>query len=349
MATVSSRSFASKIQMATLKTAVFARGGKAGRAAVMSFGKALGGVAKDGERTGNVFQRLRGKMDDLGFHTSGADMAFRNMGAAVFAFIPLLPVMASGIMGVSYALGAIAPMAAVAAGSIATLGIGFSGIMGGLKALQSQRDSVPMDNNKAQKNAIKERIAALKKKVAEEKKAGAASEKVAKAEDKTAKVAADNAKRLAKAQKSAIEDVKRARESAAKDNEAAVKREVTAQKKVVDASKSVRDAEDRLRKAREDAKNKGKDISHDIKANKLAESQGVVDLFEATTAYNATMSDGSSSNLDKEKARISLENARLSLEDIRAEGKKLADAQNEWNKSGVDGTDDVKSAKEGVT
>ena len=344
-----SRSFGNKIQMATLKAAVFARGGKTVRVAVTGLGKALGGVAKDGERTGNVLQRLRGKIDDLGFRTSGADMAFRNMGAAVFAFIPLLPVMASGIMGVSYALGAIAPMAAVAAGSIATLGIGFSGIMGGLKALQSQRDSVPMDNNKAQKNAIKERIADLKKKVAEEKKAGAASEKVAKAEDKTAKVAADNAKRLAKAQKSAIEDVKRARESAAKDNEAAVKREVSAQKKVVDAIKSVRDAEDRLRKAREDAKNKGKDISHDIKANKLAESQGVVDLFEATTAYNATMSDGSSSNLDKEKARISLENARLSLEDIRAEGKKLADAQNEWNKSGIDGTDDVKSAKEGVT
>jgi hypothetical protein len=137
-----------------------------------------------------------------------------------------------------------------------------------------------------------------------------------------------------------------ARRAAADQIEAALKRQQDAQESYAKSIEDVKEAEQALRDAREAAKGTGEDLKDQIRDNQLAQDQGLLDVFNATVAYNSTMADGSATNAEKEQARINMESAQNALHELREEGKQLAADQKKWRKEGVNGTDEVKSAQD---
>ena len=327
----------------------------AARSQLAAFAQQVDRVERDDVQ---ISVNLRGEkaatMGLLGVGAAGhaASGGVRSLGASLLFAAAAVPVLATGMVGLVGLLGAIAPAAMVAGAAIAAIGLAGSGVGGAIAAMKAKQGLGP--TVKLQKAKHREESSGIRLARAEHD----AAARVADAKQSASRASASAAKREAEAVQSlnkltaeggeVAQRVSAAKDRAASANTAALKREEAAQKKVRDAVENVGKAEDRLRKAREGQKDKGKDIAHDIRANKLAEDSGVLQLFDATTAYNSTMSDGSASTKDKEQARISLESAKLSLEDTRAEGQRLAAEQANWNKTGVEGTDEVKTAKESV-
>ena len=235
---------------------------------------------------------------------SGADAAntFRSFNIVILAvtsigpaLIPILGAMAGGLL-------ALGPAAAVAAGGLTAVLVGFSGLGGALQALQAQEDQ------------------------------GA----------KTAQTAA-------KSQEASARRVADARRSAARAIESALDRQKQAQERYKQSINDVKDAEQALQEARDAAKNDGADIARRQRENQLALDQGLLDEFNATVTFNATIADGASTNADKEQARIDMEQAKLRMEELRQEAKDLAAEKKKWDKEGVNGTDQVQSAQEALT
>lgn len=241
---------------------------------------ALFGLAADGDKAANTFRSFNIVL--LGATTAGP------------ALIPIL----GGIGGALLALG---PAAAVAAGGLTSVLIGFSGIGDAVGALGAQQDSLAQSTAQA------------------------------------ARTEEDSARAIAKA-----------REAAAEAVENALDRQKDAQERYRDSIQEVKDAEQALREAREAAKGTGDDIGDRIKDNQLAQDQGLLDVFNATVAFNATMADGSATNAEKEQARINMEQAKRALEELREEAKELAKEKKKWDQEGVNGTEAVESAQENL-
>lgn len=161
-------------------------------------------------------------------------------------------------------------------------------------------------------------------------------------DDATAKTAAS----AANTQIASAKRVADARRSAARAVESALDRQKDAQERYADSIQDVKDAEESLRQAREAARGTGDDIADRIKDNKLAQDQGLLDVFSAQVNFDAVTSDGSSTNAEKEQARIDLEEAKRRLEELREEQKELAKEKAKWDKDGVNGTEQVKTAQE---
>ncbi len=158
--------------------------------------------------------------------------------------------------------------------------------------------------------------------------------------------AGKTAQAAGKQQASAARAVERAQQSAARAVESALDAQTRAQKRYKDSIEDVRDAEKKLAEERAEHAGDGKDLERQIRENQLAIDSGVLGVFDATVNFNAVMGDGSSTNADKERARIELEQARLALEELRETQKDLARDKKKWDKEGVNGTDAVKSAQD---
>ena len=236
------------------------------------------------------------------------------------ALVPILAAVAGGLL-------AIGPAAAVAGAGLGAVLVGFSGIGDALSALQSRQEQ-----------------------------AGMAAQTGAKQQDSAARSIADAQRALADAHRNAAraaEDaadrVADARESAADAIEDALERQREAQEAYRDSIQEVREAEEALRQARADAQGTGADIRERIYDNALAQDQALLDVFNQTVTYDATMADGSATNAEQEQARIDLEQARDRMADLRQEARELAKEQRRWRQEGVDGTEEVQSAQDALT
>lgn len=165
----------------------------------------------------------------------------------------------------------------------------------------------------------------------------AQEEELAQTSQQSARTQADSARAVADA-----------RRNAARAVESALDQQKAAQERYAESIQDVRDAEEALRQAREAARGTGADIREQISDNQLAQDQGLLDVFNATVTYDATMADGSATNAEQEQARINLEQARDRLEDLRKEARELAKEQRQWRKEGVDGTEEVQDAQDNL-
>lgn len=165
------------------------------------------------------------------------------------------------------------------------------------------------------------------------------------AQDTQAALTAQTAARSQAASARAVAD---ARRSAARTIKAALESQRDAQERYKDSVDDVREAEQALKDARDSAKDSGVDLARQIREVELALSQTSLDGFNATIDYNATLADGSSTDAEREQARINLEQLRLRMEELRAEQKRLAAEKAEFDKTGVNGTEEVKSAQENL-
>lgn len=261
-----------------------------------------------------------------GLAASGDDAAnsFRSFNIVLFAaaaagpaLIPILGAIAGGLL-------AIGPAAAVAAFGIGSVLVGFSGLGDVLTAYDAQQKQQAMN---AQTAANQNRSAGYAIRDA--------ARSVADAERNAARAAEDAARRVADARRAAADAVK-----------AALKRQEDAQKAYAKSVDDVREAERALAEARRAQRGRGEEIDERLSDNALAQDQGVLDVFNATVAYNAILDDGSATNAEKEQARITLERQRDALDDLRKEEKKLRKEQKKWRKEGVEGTDEVQSAQD---
>ena len=291
-------------------------------AEIAAFEKGLDKV--DGRTvTANVKTNARDTSRDI----DQAANSFRSFNIILLAAVSLGPALIPILAGISGALLAVGPAAAVAVAGLSSVLIGFSGLGDALTALGNQQDQAASN---AQTSAKRQASAA--------KSIESALDSLADARRNAARAAEDAAERVADA-----------REAAADAIEEALERQKDAQEAYRDSVQDVRDAEEDLRQAREDARKDAESLAKRQRQNAVDERQAVLDLFEAQSRFNAVMADGSSTNTDREQASIDLEQAQIALNETRDEQVALADEAADYAENGVDGSEKVKDAQDKLT
>lgn len=257
----------------------------------------------------------------------GSANAFRAFNAVILAAVTLLPALIPIIAALGGALLALGPILAGLGGGLAAVVIGFSGIANAVQALSQQSNKSAKDTATAT-----QQIKAAWYGVVD------ARQAVQDAERSYSQSAADSARAVADARRQAAEATR-----------AALEQQRQAQEAYASSVRDVRDAEQGLRDARKQAQQDKQDLTDRIKDTKLSIRQGVLNAFDATNNLNAVMADGSSTNYDKEQAKIQRAQALQSLHEQRVELKRLEADQKRQRKEGVNGTDAVKTAQQRLT
>lgn len=278
---------------------------------------------------------IKVKVDDaearrglFGIARSGDDAAnsFRSFNGIILAVAGAGPALVPILAAIGGGLLALGPAAAVAGVGLGAVLIGFSGLSGALQAydaLQKQQAinaQTSSKRNVAAANAIAD-----------------ATQGIADAERNAAQAAVDAAQRVADA-----------RQQAARSIESALQRQKDAQDAYGQSVQDVKDAEAALAQARKDAAGTGADIATKMAENKLAIDQQLLNEFNAKSAYDAVLADGSSTNAEKEQARINFEQAQLRMKELRKEQADLVKQKRKWDREGVNGTDAVKNAQDAL-
>lgn len=290
-----------------------------------------------------AFKKLRDRLDGNTIHenvdvnTSGAEAklaaltgnangganAFRAFNLVILAAVAILPVLIPMVGALGGALLAMMPIVAGLAGGLAAVVIGFTGIANAVQALNARSQAAAKDTLQETKTIRDAWYGVVD-----------ARQAVADAERTYAQQAADAARAVADARRQAAEAVR-----------SALEQQQQAQESYAQSVNDVRDAEQALRDARAQAKKDQQSLKDQVKDNRLAIRQGVLNAFDATNNLNAVMADGSSTTYDKEQAKIQRAQALQSLHELREQQKQLLAQQ----KQGVKGSDAVKNAQDQLT
>jgi hypothetical protein len=293
------------------------------------------------EKGGGLIGRLLGGAGAGGRGQEVAN-AFRTFNGVLLAAVTLGPALIPILAGIAGGLTAIGPAALAGAAGLGTLVLAFSGIGDAVSALMDQEKTVAKDSvasTRTLRNAaqgVEDAQRSLTRARRDAKQAGLdAANAVANAEEEAAQRNADAIRRVADA-----------REQASRAVEAAIKRQRDAEERLANTQRDAQKAQEDLSKARLQAQKDLDDIADRSKQNALDIRQATIDLFNATTANNATQADPGATNLEKEQSSINLEQARLRMEELREAQKDLADQKRDADKGGVNGTDAVVNAQE---
>ena len=253
-------------------------------------------------------QAVRAAMQDAGIETADA-LYVGNMLSGMLseqqqlgALIALLPILGAVVTG------------------LGVMAIGFSGVGNAVKALGD-----------VQKNHKKDTIAqarALRN----------AAESVSDAErslQRTREDAAESAQDAARA----VADAERA---AADQIQSALRARADAERALADAQRDATEAQEALREARKAAEEDLEEAADRQRRNSLDIRQAQIDLFNAQTSYNATMSDPGATNLEREQSSINLGQARERLKELRDESEEISKEL----RGGVAGNAGVESARD---
>lgn len=270
---------------------------------------------------------------DSGNEAFNSANAFRAFSGIVIGVALLGPLVAPALALISAGLLGIAGAATGAGLGLGIFALGLSGVGDALKA-HSALEKQSAGDTQAHATAVRSAAQAVRD----------AERGLARAQEMAARSAEDSARRVADAKQALV----KAEEDAARSIEAALERQRDAEYALGEAQRSAAEAQRDLIEARRQAAQDQKDLGTQIEEGLLAERQAVIDLFEATEAYNAAKSDPGSTNLEKEQASINLGEARLNLKKIRAENESLAKEQKKQKKDGVAGSDAVRAAEERV-
>lgn len=317
----------------------------ASAAASMGAAGAAGGAASN-------LGGLSGKADD-------AANSFRAFNGVLFAAITIGPALIPIVAALAGGLAALGVAAMGAGAGLGVMILGFSGIGDAVSAMGDVTKNAEKDALQASSTirnalqAVADARRSLTRATQDAATADAdAARAVVRAQQDAKQANQDAARAIVDAQRSAAaanEDaarrVRQAQEAAARAVEDALGRQQDAEEALADAQRDAAEAVENLRDARRAAAQDLEDIRDQQRQNALDERQAVIDLFNATVAFNAAQQDPGSTNLEREQAAINLGNARERLHEIREEETRLAQER----KKGVKGSDEVKSAQDAVT
>ncbi|MFD9248517.1 hypothetical protein [Streptomyces bottropensis] len=142
--------------------------------------------------------------------------------------------------------------------------------------------------------------------------------------------------------KSTIQDV-------ADANRRAARQIADAERDLADAQKDARQAQEDLTQARKDAAEELEDLNNNLAGAKLDERQAVLDLQDAEQELAAVKAKGTkASQEDIDKAQLAYDRALQNLDEQQTETKRLEEETAAANKAGVEGSEKVQRAKEGI-
>ncbi|WP_432019883.1 peptidoglycan DD-metalloendopeptidase family protein [Streptomyces sp. 1222.5] len=226
-------------------------------------------------------------------------------------------------------LGAVAaipviPVAAVGIGAIASAAVAAGAGVGALALA-----AIP---------AIKGVTSVMQMKTAADRESARATDNSAAANVK----AAQTALQMANAQASLSSAHRQAAQAVAQANQAVT----DAERSLTDAKRSSRQAEEDLTQARKDAAQQLRDRNDRLLDGKLDEREAMLRVKEAQEELNKVLADPKATDLQKERAKLNYDEAVRGAERARKSNGDLQTKVEEANKAGVDGTDEVKRAKE---
>jgi murein DD-endopeptidase MepM/ murein hydrolase activator NlpD len=216
-----------------------------------------------------------------------------------------LTAVASNMISMVGAAGAIPQVMIAAAGGIATLIAAFGGIGDALKGYQKSQDAAN--------------------------KTGAASALAAR---QRAKAIADAERALARARE--------AQADTARENS---RRLEDAEDNVVDAQRSAIAAQDALTRARQTAQRTLQDLKNDLDGLAQSEEGASIALARAQQRLAEVQVDPNATDLDRREAVLAVKEAQTSLEQARTDNKRAQKDAEETRKKGVKGADEVVAAQ----
>jgi SLT domain-containing protein len=119
-----------------------------------------------------------------------------------------------------------------------------------------------------------------------------------------------------------------------------------AQKELADAQEDAKRAQEDLTRAYEEGRRALQDLNLQLEGAKLDEEESVLRVKEAQEELNKVLADPRSSDLDREQARLRFREAQHGLKEQQVETERLRKDTETANKAGIEGTNQVKAAKE---
>ncbi|MEV5472959.1 transglycosylase SLT domain-containing protein [Streptomyces sp. NPDC052207] len=151
-------------------------------------------------------------------------------------------------------------------------------------------------------------------------------------------------RRLADAQRAVGDAQRQAAEQVAQAQEAVA----NAQRDLTAAQKDAMQAQQDLTQAYEDGRRALQDMNLQLSGAKLDEEEAILRVKQAQEDLNKTLANPKASELDREEAKLRLKEAQQGLKEQQVETRRLEEDTKKANKAGVEGTNQVKSAKESL-
>lgn len=135
----------------------------------------------------------------------------------------------------------------------------------------------------------------------------------------------------------------------AEANRRAAQQVSDAEQQLSQAQREARDVVLELDAARQQATRRLADLNSSVKENALSQRQANLDVAEAKKRLDATLADPRASREQREQAQITYERQVLQQQELTRRSKELADDAAKANKAGVEGSNEVVSAKQRIT
>lgn len=142
--------------------------------------------------------------------------------------------------------------------------------------------------------------------------------------------------------------LERAQKQAARAAADAAKQIAEAEKALTRAQRDALRAQEDLNEARREAADDIEELNRQLGLTHLEEEGAILGVRRAYESLRETMSDGDSTKLDRDEARLSYKESVAQLQDVRRKNGELAEEVDKANRAGVEGHDKVVDAQEGV-
>lgn len=103
-----------------------------------------------------------------------------------------------------------------------------------------------------------------------------------------------------------------------------------------------------LSRAQEEARRAMQDLGSQVRGNALDQRQANLDVADAQRELNRTLADPSATAAQRQQAQLNYERAVLQLQDLQTRGSRLAQEQAASNKAGVEGSEQVRAARDRI-
>lgn len=284
---------------------------------------------------------LDGKNVNIRVDDSGsASRATSDINALMLAGISLGPAIIPVAAAVAAALAAIGTGAVIGAGAIGSIILGFHGVSGALK-----------DMDTAQQSSGKTAAQTAAQQVSSANSIASAQDGVRNAirsVDDAQHQAAISAQQAAQQVENAQRGVQDAYIQAGISIHGALEQQTQAEQTLAAAQQSATLAQQALTSARQAAQRQIESLTLAVEDGALAQRQAQLNIQQAQAQLNQTLANPAATELQREQAQLSYDQAVQQLKDIQVQNKNNAEDQAAAAKAGVDGSQQVQAAQRGV-